>query len=81
MSTGEEMNATAIEAAPLLRRVEVTATGESEQTAELTEAKISTEHVSIDYGGRVAVRPLRRSVSTVLSRSGVSVGRSSSKRR
>ena len=36
---------------------------------------------SMAHGGRVAVRPRRRSVCTVLSRSGVSVGRSSSKRR
>jgi len=57
MSTGDDMPATAIYPEPVIRRVEVAAPIAAEQAAERTdEVKISTEHVSISYGAKVAVR-------------------------
>jgi len=51
------MPATAIYPEPVIRRVEVAAPIAAEQAAERTdEVKISTEHVSISYGAKVAVR-------------------------
>jgi phosphate transport system ATP-binding protein len=56
MNTGEEMDATITQPAPLIRRVEVTAHAATQEATEALEAKIATEHVSVSYGGRVAVR-------------------------
>ena len=62
MSTGEEMNSTAIQSAPLLRRVEVAATAEVDAAVDAADAKIAAEHVSISYGGQVAVRDVSLTV-------------------
>jgi phosphate transport system ATP-binding protein len=63
MNTGGEMPATAIQQQPVLRRVEVTApSAVEERTASAVEVKISTEHVSISYGDKVAVRDVSLTV-------------------
>jgi phosphate transport system ATP-binding protein len=57
MNTGDEMLLTsATYQEPLIRRVEVSAAADEAATAVEREIKISTEHVSISYGGKVAVR-------------------------
>jgi phosphate transport system ATP-binding protein len=59
MSTGDEMPTTAIHPEPVLRRVEVAAPGAADEFAARPEQiKIATEHVSILYGEKVAVRDL-----------------------
>jgi phosphate transport system ATP-binding protein len=63
MNTGDEMPATAIYQAPVLRRVEVaTPRAADEATARTEEVKISTDHVSIKYGEKVAVRDVSLTV-------------------
>jgi phosphate transport system ATP-binding protein len=63
MNTGGEMPATAIQQQPVLRRVEVTAPAAvEERTTTADEVKISTEHVSISYGDKVAVRDVSLTV-------------------
>jgi phosphate transport system ATP-binding protein len=57
MNTGDEMLLTsATYQEPLIRRVEVSAAADEAARAVEREIKISTEHVSISYGGKVAVR-------------------------
>ena len=56
------MQATATQTAPLLRRVDVAAPAASEKTAEVLEPKIATVHVSVSYGGRLAVRDVSLTV-------------------
>jgi phosphate transport system ATP-binding protein len=57
MNTGDEMQATIVQPAPVLRRVEVTPSlVADEATAAQAEIKISTQHVSIRYGEKVAVK-------------------------
>jgi phosphate transport system ATP-binding protein len=63
MSTGEEMQATAVHREPIVRRVEVSAPREADATAaRQDEIKISTDHVSIRYGEKVAVRDVSLTV-------------------
>jgi phosphate transport system ATP-binding protein len=63
MNTGDEMPATAIYQAPVLRRVEVAAPRAADAaTARTEEVKIATEHVSIKYGEKVAVRDVSLTV-------------------
>ena len=64
MSTGEEMPATAVYTEPMMRRVEVAApAAAAEEAAVQTGAvKIATEHVSISYGEKVAVRDVSLTV-------------------
>jgi len=64
MSTGDEMPTTAIYSEPVLRRVEVTETraGAEAFAARPDAVKIATEHVSIMYGQKVAVRDVSLTV-------------------
>jgi ABC-type phosphate transport system ATPase subunit len=63
MSTGDEMPTTAIHPEPVLRRVEVAAPGAADEFAARPEQiKIATEHVSILYGEKVAVRDVSLTV-------------------
>jgi phosphate transport system ATP-binding protein len=63
MNPGEEMTANAIYSEPLIRRVEVAAPRAQEiAPAATAEIKISTEHVSISYGTKVAVRDVSLTV-------------------
>jgi phosphate transport system ATP-binding protein len=57
MNTGEDMQTAAVYAEPVIRRVEVKAPPTAEEaTAAPDEIKVSTDHVSIKYGDKVAVR-------------------------
>ena len=63
MSTGEEMPATATYPEPVIRRVEVTAPRATDETVPAAEdIKIATDHVSILYGEKVAVRDVSLTV-------------------
>ncbi len=63
MSTGDEMPATAVQTQPMMRRVEVAAPVAAEEAAARADVvKISTEHVSIKYGEKVAVRDVSLTV-------------------
>ena len=63
MSTGDEMPATATYPETLIRRVEVAATPVADQAAAAAQSvKIATEHVSIKYGEKVAVRDVSLTV-------------------
>jgi phosphate transport system ATP-binding protein len=65
MNTGEEMPATAVYPEPLLRRVEVAApvaAAAGEAVTQTSAVKIATEHVSISYGEKVAVRDVSLTV-------------------
>ena len=63
MSTGDEMPTTATYPEPVLRRVEVaTPRVADDATALPTEVKIATEHVSVLYGDKVAVRDVSLTV-------------------
>ena len=63
MNAGEEMPATATYSEPVIRRVEVTAPRAATEAAEQAEEiKIATEHVSISYGDKVAVRDVSLTV-------------------
>ena len=57
------MPATATYSEPVIRRVEVTAPRAATEAAEQAEEiKIATEHVSISYGDKVAVRDVSLTV-------------------
>jgi phosphate transport system ATP-binding protein len=63
MSTGDEMPTTAIYSEPVVRRVEVaTSRVADEFAARPDDIKIETEHVSILYGEKVAVRDVSLTV-------------------
>jgi phosphate transport system ATP-binding protein len=65
MNTGEQMPATAVYPEPLLRRVEVAApvaAAAGEAVTQTGDVKIATEHVSISYGEKVAVRDVSLTV-------------------
>jgi len=78
MSTGDEMPAIATYREPeaVIRRVEVTAPlGAAEPSAKAFETKIATEHVSIRYGDKVAVKDVslqirERSIMALIGPSG-----------
>jgi phosphate transport system ATP-binding protein len=56
------MQAPTFEPAPLLRSVDVTAPAAAEVAPATRQAKIATEHVSISYGGKIAVRDVSLNV-------------------
>ena len=76
MSIGDEMHATAAYPAPVLRRVEVAMPRAVEDVAAPpAEIKVATEHVSIRYGDKVAVRDVslqvrERSIMALIGPSG-----------
>ena len=76
MSTGDEMPATATYPTPVLRRVEVAMPRAVEDVAgPPAEIKVATEHVSIRYGDKVAVRDVslqvrERSILALIGPSG-----------
>ena len=76
MNTGDEMPATAISPEPVLRRVEVAAAPRADEVAARPDdIKLATEHVSIQYGEKVAVRDVSltiqaRSIMALIGPSG-----------
>jgi phosphate transport system ATP-binding protein len=63
MNPGDEMQATVTFPGPVLRRAEVAAPIAADRAiAEEAGVKIATEHVSVSYGGKVAVRDVSLAV-------------------
>jgi phosphate transport system ATP-binding protein len=76
MNIGDEMPTTATFPQPLIRRVEVGSSVVADQTTTApADLKISTEHVSVKYGGKTAVRDVsleirERSILALIGPSG-----------
>jgi phosphate transport system ATP-binding protein len=76
MNTGDEMQATVTFPGPVVRRAEVATPLASDRAlAEAANVKIATEHVSVTYGGKVAVRDVsltirERSILALIGPSG-----------